>query len=660
MKSSFKRWIVIIIMGSLIIGGLYKSETGSLKGKVTDINGNSIPGVAVYIPSLAIRGAADINGNYIILNIPVGTYEIHYSMIGYQKKVVKGISISTDKIVWLNTSLITQIIEGEAVEVLAQKPKVEKNQTSKKTQIWSQHSIEPLPIRDNQKLYTLQSGGVMVDRGLHNKNGLANLDAYMMKNQITNSEDYGFLLENTFQDALHNPLSTFSIDVDNASYANIRRFLMHNRLMPPKDAVRIEEMINYFTYDYPQPDRRHPFSIYTKLSDCPWNRNHQLVHIGLQGRKVDYDDLKPSNLVFLLDVSGSMSSRNKLPLLKKSFKMLVKELSREDRIAIVVYAGDAGLVLDSTPANNRGKIFSALNNLQAGGSTAGGAGLKLAYEIAYENYIPGGNNRVILATDGDFNVGPSSDSDMIRLIQERRDKGIFLTITGFGMGNYKDSKMEEISNAGNGNYFYIDDIKEAKKVFVNEMRANLFTIAKDVKIQIEFNPEFVSQYRLIGYENRILNDRDFNDDIIDAGELGAGHTVTALYEIIPIGNSYMGPGIDDLKYRKSKIFKADEFSDELLTVKFRYKQPNGNRSRLIEEVLYNDPVRFKYSSDNFKFSAAVAGFGMLLRDSKYVEGLTFDDVYRIAKKSKGKDEFGHRAEFLKMVDTCSDAASLMD
>jgi Ca-activated chloride channel family protein len=355
-----------------------------------------------------------------------------------------------------------------------------------------------------------------------------------------------------------------------------------------------------------------------------------------------------------------MNSRNKLPLLKKSFKMLAKELSREDKIAIVVYAGAAGLVLDSTPANYRADIISALDNLQAGGSTAGGAGLKLAYDIAYENYIPGGNNRVILATDGDFNVGPSSNAEMVRLIEERRDKGIFLTITGFGMGNYKDSKMEEISNAGNGNYFYIDDIKEAKKVFVNEMRANLFTIAKDVKIQIEFNPEFVSQYRLIGYENRILNDRDFNDDKIDAGELGAGHTVTALYEIIPVGNSYMGPGIDDLKYRKSKLFKADDFSDELLTVKFRYKKPNGSRSRLIEEVLYNDPVRFKYSSDNFRFSAAVAGFGMLLRDSKYVVGFTFDDVYRIAKNAKGKDEFGYRAEFLKMVDTCSDAASLID
>jgi Ca-activated chloride channel family protein len=651
-------------MGSLIIGGLYKTETGSLRGKVTDMKGSSIPGATVYFPSLKIGAAADINGNYIILDIPVGTYEIHYSMIGYQKKVVKNITISIDKIAWLNMSLLTQVIEGETVEILAQKPPTEFNQTS--SHMTYNSSVLPvLPMADSDESMTLQCDEFNFDTQKHNIMQKGRMYSQPLINpkqqfQFNNSEDYGLIRENTFQDALHNPLSTFSIDVDNASYANIRRYLMQNRLMPPKDAVRIEEMINYFTYDYPQPDRRHPFSINTELSDCPWNRNHQLVHIGLQGRQVDYKNLKPSNLVFLLDVSGSMNSRNKLPLLKKSFKMLAKELSREDKIAIVVYAGAAGLVLDSTPANYRADIISALDNLQAGGSTAGGAGLKLAYDIAYENYIPGGNNRVILATDGDFNVGPSSNAEMVRLIEERRDKGIFLTITGFGMGNYKDSKMEEISNAGNGNYFYIDDIKEAKKVFVNEMRANLFTIAKDVKIQIEFNPEFVSQYRLIGYENRILNDRDFNDDKIDAGELGAGHTVTALYEIIPVGNSYMGPGIDDLKYRKSKLFKADDFSDELLTVKFRYKKPNGSRSRLIEEVLYNDPVRFKYSSDNFRFSAAVAGFGMLLRDSKYVVGFTFDDVYRIAKNAKGKDEFGYRAEFLKMVDTCSDAASLID
>jgi len=351
--------------------------------------------------------------------------------------------------------------------------------------------------------------------------------------------------------------------------------------------IRIEEMVNYFTYDYKNPTGEHPFSIVTEVSQAPWNKQHKLVHIGLQGKKLDYKNLKPSNLVFLIDVSGSMNDPNKLPLLRSSMKLLVNELSSQDRVAIVAYAGAAGLVLPSTSASEKENIIRALDRLEAGGSTAGGAGVKLAYQVALDNLIDDGNNRVILATDGDFNVGTSSTSDLVRLIEEKRKDGIYLTITGFGMGNYKDGRMEQISNAGNGNYFYIDNIKEARKVFVSEMRANMFTIAKDVKIQVEFNPGKVQAYRLIGYENRMLNAEDFNDDKKDAGELGAGHTVTALYEVIPNGvKSAFLKSIDALKYQQSAQTSRSN-SDELLTVKFRYKRPKEDSSRLITQVLEN-------------------------------------------------------------------------
>ncbi|MCH8873590.1 VWA domain-containing protein, partial [candidate division KSB1 bacterium] len=387
-----------------------------------------------------------------------------------------------------------------------------------------------------------------------------------------NTEEYSKINDNVFLSPGTNPLSTFSIDVDAASYANVRRFLNSGQL-PYKDAVRIEELVNYFNYDYEDPKGEHPFSVTTEVSQAPWNPDHKLVHIGLQGKKLDYEDMKPSNLVFLVDVSGSMKSPNKLSLLKSAFKLLVKNLDDRDRIAIVAYAGAAGLVLPSTPVKERSTILSALDKLEAGGSTAGGAGIKLAYKVAKENLIEDGNNRVILATDGDFNVGVSSTSELVRTIEEKRNDGIFLTICGFGMGNYKDGRMESISNAGNGNYFYIDNILEAEKVFVKEMRATLFTIAKDVKIQIEFNPAKVQAYRLIGYENRMLKSEDFNDDKKDAGELGAGHTVTALYEIIPVGvKSDFIKSVDELKYQKGEVTNQAS-SDELMTVKLRYKKP---------------------------------------------------------------------------------------
>ncbi|PKL38608.1 MAG: hypothetical protein CVV44_10820 [Spirochaetae bacterium HGW-Spirochaetae-1] len=467
-----------------------------------------------------------------------------------------------------------------------------------------------------------------------------------------NTEEYDHISENEFKSAVQNPLSTFSIDVDTAAYSNIRRFIQYNQL-PPKDAVRIEEMINYFTYDYPQPSGKDPFSVTTEMSLCPWNKENRLIHIGLQGKKLDYSNLKPSNLVFLVDSSGSMSDANKLPLLQKSLKLMLSGLSSRDRIAIVAYAGSAGLVLPSTPATKKETIIAALDRLMAGGSTAGGAGIELAYKVAKENLIKDGNNRVILCTDGDFNVGASSTGDMVRMIEEKRKDDIYLTICGFGMGNYKDGRMEQISNAGNGNYFYIDGIREAEKVFVRDLRANMFTIAKDVKIQIEFNPSKVKAYRLVGYENRILAKEDFNNDKKDAGELGAGHTVTALYEIIPAGSKQPVNESDELKYQKTVTSKKSSGSDEIMTVKLRYKPIKSDVSTLIVIPVKDTAVTLEKSSENFRFSAAVAGFGMVLRDSQFKKDLSLDDVLALAKSSRGKDSEGYRNEFIELVRTCA-------
>lgn len=472
-----------------------------------------------------------------------------------------------------------------------------------------------------------------------------------------NTEGYTTIHENEFLTATKNPLSTFSIDVDVASYANLRRFLNVGQ-KPPIDAVRIEEMINYFTYSYPQPEGEDPFSINTELASCPWNENHKLVHIGLQGKKIPTENLPSSNLVFLIDVSGSMNSANKLPLLKSAFKMLIEELRDQDRVAIVVYAGAAGLVLPSTPGSDKEKIIQALDRLEAGGSTAGGAGIKLAYEVALQNFRKEGNNRIILATDGDFNVGASSNAEMERLIEQKRDQGVFLTVVGFGMGNYKDDKMEILADKGNGNYAYIDNLQEARKVFVNEFGGTLFTIAKDVKFQIEFNPAKVQAYRLIGYENRRLQNEDFNDDKKDAGELGSGHTVTALYEIIPVGiESEFVKTVDPLKYQINKTEAVSSRTNELLTLKLRYKKPDGDISKLLTTTVIDKDKNWKQTSDNFRWSAAVAEFGMLLRESKFSQKADVESVLKLAKDAKGPDDEGYRSEFLRLVESSRFLAS---
>ncbi len=470
------------------------------------------------------------------------------------------------------------------------------------------------------------------------------------KKPISNSnEDYGVFVENEFESPKQSPLSTFSIDVDNASYTNIRRFI-NNGQQVPKDAVRVEEMMNFFKYQYPQPKGEHPFSITTNYSDCPWNPKNKLVRIGLQGKNIPTENLPNSNFVFLIDVSGSMSDENKLPLLKQSMKILVNELRPEDKVSIVVYAGAAGLVLPPTAGNKKETIINALDQLQAGGSTAGGEGINLAYKIAMENFIKNGNNRVILATDGDFNVGASSDNDMERLIEEKRKSGVFLTCLGYGMGNYKDSKMETLANKGNGNYAYIDNIQEANRFLSKEFKGSMFAIAKDVKIQIEFNPKHVQSYRLIGYENRKLRAEDFTNDAIDAGELGSGHTVTALYEIIPTGvKSDFFKEPTDLKYSQPKS-SENSYNDELATIKFRYKKPDGDKSIEMVEVIDNKPQTFEAASGDFKFTTAVAWLGLKLRDSKLIENKSSDDIKNLAKQGLQNDSDGYRAEFIRLIE----------
>ena len=463
--------------------------------------------------------------------------------------------------------------------------------------------------------------------------------------QEYNDNTYDAIQDNEFMLAQQDPLSTFSIDVDNASYSVVRQYLVNGQI-PPANAVRIEELINYFDYNYAQPTSEHPFSIYTEVASAPWNPQHKMVMMGIKGKDLDYQNLKPGNLVFLIDTSGSMGDENKLPLLIKSFKLLVNHLPKNSKVAIVTYAGSAGLVLPPTKIKYKTKILSALDHLYAGGSTAGGAGIKLAYKIAEDQYLSKGNNRVILATDGDFNVGAHSPAEMVDLIKKEKEKDIYLTILGFGMGNYKDGMMEQISNAGNGNYFYIDAYSEAQKVFQKELVANMFTIAKDVKIQVEFNPTAVKAYRLIGYANRKLANKDFTDDTKDAGELGAGHTVTALYEIIPAGSSENVSGTDPLKYQN--VQNTDKNS-ELLTVKLRYKPIKSNVSKLIAIPVANNNKEWQQAGNDFRFACSVAGFGMLLRDSKFKAQT---DIKLVKKLVAGNADYQdiYKNEYITLLD----------
>lgn len=516
-------------------------------------------------------------------------------------------------------------------------------------------NIDPNNVKDVQILKDASATSLYGSRGKNGviiikTKGLSQKEIDSLKNQniIKNQEAYDEWKENKFELAKTEPLSTFSIDVDKASYSNVRR-MINNGESVDKNAVRIEEMINYFNYNYPQPKNNQPFSINTEYNDSPWNPKHKLLKIGLQGKILDEKELPASNLVFLIDVSGSMNQQNKLPLLKSSFKILLEKLRPQDKVALVTYAGSAGVVLEPTSAKNKEKILSALENLSAGGSTAGGQGIELAYKLVQENLVKNGNNSVILATDGDFNVGVSDNSELQKLIENKRQSGIFLTCLGFGMGNYKDNRLEMLADKGNGNYAYIDNMQESNKFLGKEFAGSMYAIAKDVKIQIEFNPKFVKSYRLIGYENRKLNNEDFVNDKIDAGELGIGHTVTAIYEIIPTGSdSEFIPQDVDLKYSKNE--SQNEFGDELATVKFRYKNPDENVSKELIQTIKDSKNQLSNASSDFKFASSVAWFGLVLRQSEFIKDKDLDKIINLAKQGKSNDEDGYRSEFIRLIE----------
>lgn len=602
--------ISLTLIACMLLFSFQQIPERTITGRVTlASDGSVLPGVNVTLKGTTIGTTTDVSGKYQI-TIPGAGGTLVFSFIGLQALEVKTAQQNVINVMMKED--VAQLSECVVVGRSQRKP-------SKRHSANAQAPVQSIVA-----------------------------GAYDLAEPEYNTEEYKGIAENIFHEAIKNPLSTFSIDVDAASYSNIRRFI-NNGQKPPKDAVRIEEMVNYFDYEYGQPVDEHPFAIHTEISSAPWNSKHKLVHIGLQGKKIPTKDLPPSNLVFLLDVSGSMSEPNKLPLVKNSFRMLVDQLREQDHVAIVVYAGAAGVVLKPTSGADKKEIIEALDQLQAGGSTAGGEGIRLAYAMAKEHFKKEGNNRVIIATDGDFNVGESSDASMERLIEDKRGDGIFLTVLGYGMGNYKDSKMETLADKGNGNYAYIDNITEARKVLVNEFGGTLFTIAKDVKLQVEFNPAKVSAYRLIGYENRMLKNEDFNNDKKDAGEIGSGHAVTALYEIIPAGVESKFFKIDDLKYQTTKINPDAKKSDELMTIKFRYKKPDGDVSKLIVHPLLDGNASLPKTSDNFRWSASVAAFGMLLRESEYANNFTFDQVIEMAQSARGKDEEGYRVEFINMA-----------
>lgn len=580
------------------------SQNRTIQGRVTDSATHTpLAGVFITLEGTAIQTTTDTAGRYS-LTFPAGDRSLIFAFIGYKSV---GVRIGQRAVVNVILSPDWRVLNEVVVVGYA---------TQMKQSVTG--AISKIPGARNTYLQPFQT------------------------------EDYAAIAENGFRDARHTPVSTFSVDVDRASYANIRRFLNLGQL-PPKDAVRLEEMVNYFEYDHQPPTGSDPVAVTTELSESPWNKGLQLLRIGLQARTIPADNLPPSNLVFLIDVSGSMESENKLPLVKASLNLLVDQLRPQDRVAIVVYAGAAGLVLPSTPGNQRQTIKNALEGLQAGGSTAGGEGIRLAYDVALNNFQKGGNNRVVLATDGDFNVGVSSDAELQRLIESKRQSGVFLSVLGFGMGNYKDNKLETLADKGAGNYAYIDQLPEAQKVFVKEFGGTLFTVAKDVKLQLEFNPALVQAYRLIGYENRLLNNEDFRDDRKDAGEMGSGHTVTALYEIIPVGvkSAYL-PRLDSLKYQRQLAKGRDQ--RDLLTLKIRYKPLESDTSRLIEYTVSSQAKKPAQTSDDFRFTAAVAEFGLLLRQSEWKGAARYEQVTDLARHALGPDAEGYRREFIRLVE----------
>jgi Ca-activated chloride channel family protein len=624
-----KKLMFMLLIVGVAFGFAIKSESkaSGIRGKIMDHSTlEAIPFAKIQLKdesgNLIRTVSSDFDGKFSFDNIAAGTYKLIALHVEYKTVVLEKVKVEKEKMTFVEIKLGEEDAKKELEEV---EVKVYKQPLIQKDGAIQQNDVLSMPNRRSHHI-AATSGNMHVDyNGQH-------------------QESYSAIVENGFKEVATSPLSTFSIDVDAASYSNVRRHLKQGNL-PPKDAVRVEEFINYFSYDYPNPKGDDPFSITTEFSENPWNPKTKLVHIGLQGQRIETDNLPGSNLVFLIDVSGSMQQHNRLPLVKKSLTMLVENLNPDDRVAIVVYSGAAGEVLPSTPASEKSTILEAINRLEAGGSTAGGAGIKLAYKVAVKNLIKKGNNRVIICTDGDFNVGQTSDGEMHRLIEKERESGVFLTCLGYGMGNYKDSKLETLADRGNGNYAYIDDLMEAKKVLVNEMGATLVTIAKDVKLQIEFNPNVVKNYRLVGYENRLLNNEDFNDDKKDAGELGAGHSVTAIYEVELASDAKNDDLVDPLKYQERVIANNES---EVLTVKFRYKAPNGINSKLISEVVRVNDFK-KKASEDFNWSASVAMFAMHLRGSEYLKDVDLKKIKALAQSSIGKDVRGYRSEFMQII-----------
>lgn len=610
-----------LISISFLLISIFSYATGSISGTVGDnATGNSLSGAEVKLFNMSIIVATtktDKTGSFEFTGLDAGVYSLKVNSSGYTEYFDKNLILAENQqhrvTIFLDMELTAINIVEETEPVAFYSVKKDRSMTKASS-----------PQYVGGSAYSQDDDYYVVDH---------------------NTESYDYIAENAFKKSLNDPLSTFSIDVDRASYANVRRFI-NSSTLPYKDAVRIEEMINYFDYNYEKPKGDDPFATHLELGECPWNSNNKLLLIGIQGESVAEENIPACNLVFLIDVSGSMDYDNKLPLLKKSFRILVEKLRPQDKVAIVVYAGAAGCVLPSTKGTEKTKILAALDNLQAGGSTAGGEGIKLAYKIAVDNFITGGNNRVILASDGDFNVGASSDSEMERLIETKRDLGVYLTILGFGMGNYKDSKMENMSNKGNGNYAYIDNIMESNKIFGQELWGTLYTIAKDVKIQIEFNPGKVKEYRLIGYENRMLNKEDFNDDKKDAGEIGSGHIVTAIYELVMADGGSSDIKIDPLNYQTSQVVN----SQDIMTLKIRYKKPDQDVSRLISSKVTMKDLEKKTNTENFYLAVSVAEFGMLLRDSEFKGKSSYEHVLLWAKRAKGEDTYGYRTEFISLVE----------
>ena len=623
----------LLALGTAAFAEAALQDPATVTGRVTDGTGAPVAGAMVSIAALQAGAVTRPDGAYRLV-VPAGRlragagqrYTITASRVGMEP-VSRTVTLAAGATVTQNFVLQASTLRLEAVVANAVASGQAQDVRSRRAPADAgTYAMQAPPPLARSQPSPLPSGGEF------------------------NTENYAAIDESPFLAVRANPLSTFSIDVDRASYSNVRRFLRAGQA-PPKDAVRIEELLNYFPYAYPEPSGEHPFSVVAEVGPAPWNPNHRLMHVGLQGRHVDTRELPASNLVFLVDVSGSMMSPNKLPLVKDALRMLVDQLRPQDRVSLVVYAGAAGLVLDATPGDRKNEILEAIGRLEAGGSTAGGAGIRLAYEVARRNFARGGNNRVVLATDGDFNVGASSDAEMFRLIEEKRREGTFLTVLGFGMGNLKDSRLEGLADRGNGNYAYIDDREEARKTLVSEFGGTLFTIAKDVKLQVEFNPARVQAYRLIGYENRALRNEEFDDDRRDAGDMGAGHSVTALYEIVPVGARMdVEAQTPSLRYQRvDPTPRTGATRGEVAFVKLRYKLPSSETSRLFSQAVL-DPGPGVRGSNDFRFSSAVAGFGMLLRDSRFKGSATVDGMLEIARSSLGEDRQGYRRDFVALVE----------